>query len=143
MNLELSGYGKYPKSSRLRHRKEFDRIHQRGVRIHRELFTVVCVRSLEGPTHGARFGCAVSRKVGNSVVRSRLKRLLRELFRRSRSGLPSVDLVTILRPGAAVFASSGLEELGAVLLPAWGEASSRAMKAKDAPRRRRCRPRTS
>lgn len=57
-----------------------------------------------------RLGVAVSSRVGGAVVRNRVKRRFRELFRRRRALLPeSVDVVLIGRPGAA---RSGFEALG-------------------------------
>ena len=48
-----------------------------------------------------RLGISVSRKVGNAVVRNRIKRGVRDRFRRQRGLLPeSVDLVVIARPKA-------------------------------------------
>lgn len=45
----------------------------------------------------------MSRKVGNSVVRHRVKRRVREIFRRwpRRESLPALDLVIHARPAAA------------------------------------------
>ena len=47
-----------------------------------------------------RLGVTVSRRVGGSVVRSRVKRLVREIFRRHRDLLPPGDTVVIARSGA-------------------------------------------
>jgi len=50
---------------------------------------------------GQRLGITVSRKVGNAVVRNRIKRGIREWFRRCRDELGSnVDLVVIARSAA-------------------------------------------
>jgi ribonuclease P protein component len=49
-----------------------------------------------------RLGVTVSRKVGGSVARNRVKRWLRECFRRARPRFPAaLDLVIVARPGAA------------------------------------------
>ena len=51
----------------------------------------------------ASLGLVVSRKVGNAVARNRVKRRVRDWFRRNRAVLGSdgVDLVVIARRGAA------------------------------------------
>jgi ribonuclease P protein component len=49
-----------------------------------------------------RMGVTVSRKVGGAVVRNRVKRWLRECYRRRRTDFPTeVDVVVVARPAAA------------------------------------------
>ena len=48
-----------------------------------------------------RLGLTVSSKVGNAVVRARIRRYLRECFRKKKTSLPAgIDLVLIARQGA-------------------------------------------
>jgi ribonuclease P protein component len=75
---------------------------------------------------GARLGIVASRRVGNAVVRNRVKRRLREWFRRRRGELPrGIDLLIIVRPGAGAI---GSDELHAELDRALGEIARRSRK---------------
>ena len=82
--------------------------------------------------HGKRYGITVTKKVGNAVVRNRIKRRFRELLRAALpvQGLPDHDHVLIARDGAIErdFASMR-EELSAAL--------ARAAAGKGDPPRRR------
>lgn len=51
---------------------------------------------------GARFGFTVTKKIGNAVIRNRVRRRLREAVRETAPGLaqPGCDYVLIARPGA-------------------------------------------
>jgi ribonuclease P protein component len=63
------------------------------------MFTVLATPA-QGPR--ARLGLAVSRKVSRSAVqRNRIKRVVRESFRRHGDTLPAIDIVVMARPGAA------------------------------------------
>jgi ribonuclease P protein component len=49
-----------------------------------------------------RLGITVTRKAGSSVQRNRIRRVLRDVFRRHRAELaPALDLVLNARPGAS------------------------------------------
>jgi len=57
-----------------------------------------------------RLGVTVTRKVGNAVRRNRLKRQVREIFRRHSASLnPGWDIVVNVKPEAARMAYSEME----------------------------------
>ena len=63
---------------------------------------VVLVRPTAMEGHPSRLGVTVSRKVGNAVVRNRVKRRIREWFRRDGPRLVAGrDVVVIARSAAA------------------------------------------
>ena len=65
---------------------------------------------------GPRLGLAVTRRLGKAVKRNRVKRLLREFFRRHKSELSPRDLVIMARPGANALSYHQVqEELGQLL----------------------------
>jgi ribonuclease P protein component len=89
----------FPKTARLRRRAEFLRVQGTGRKLHTDSFLVfVLPRSESGPT---RMGVTVSRKIGGAVRRNRVKRLVREAFRRYRLLFPTgLDLVFIAKKSA-------------------------------------------
>ena len=60
-------------------------------------------------SHGTRSAAVVSRRVGSGVVRNRVKRRLREIYRHRRSTLkPGLLLVVTAKPAAATASSRAL-----------------------------------
>jgi ribonuclease P protein component len=64
---------------RLRNNREFRRVYEQGRRYHTPFFNGF-LRASEGLS--PRIGFTVTKKIGNSVVRNRCKRRMRELVRR-------------------------------------------------------------
>lgn len=110
MNGRASGRAAAPASFgrtlRLLKPDEFSRVFKRNHRSRDECFTVLAApNELPHP----RLGTAVARKAsGNAVKRNRLKRLIRESFRTSRTTLPAVDIVVMVKHGAGDVASAKL-----------------------------------
>ena len=85
---------------RLRRRSEFRAV-ARGRKVTRPGFVIQALSS--GEDHrGPRFGFTVTKKIGNAVVRNRIRRRLREAVRLSAAGVadPGVDYVLIGRRAA-------------------------------------------
>ena len=89
----------FPKIFRLLRRAEFRRVYEEGQRRSTPLCTIF-IRSNGLPK--TRLGITVPRALGNAVLRNRMKRRLREVFRRHRLALPGGwDIVVNPRPATA------------------------------------------
>jgi ribonuclease P protein component len=91
------------KRSRLRLRREFLAVQERGRKLHASEYLVLAIPNALGRP---RLGVTVSSRTADAVGRNRLKRWVREAFRAEAAGLPAVDLVLIGRGGAL---AGGLE----------------------------------
>jgi ribonuclease P protein component len=62
-------------------------------------------------------GLVVTKRLGKAIRRNRVKRLLREFFRRHKTQLPPLDLVIMAKKGAGALTYQQVqEELGQLLL---------------------------
>lgn len=72
---------------------------ERGRKVHTAHFLLFALDTEPG---AARLGITASRKVGSAVVRNRLKRYVREVFRRHRDEFPrDKDVVVLVKHAAA------------------------------------------
>jgi ribonuclease P protein component len=122
----------FPRALRLRKRAEFLFVQQRGHKHHVRNFLVfvtpqsplqrrfhasgpreITDRESDDALPPTRLGVTVTRKVGGAVVRNRIKRLVRESFRRERNRFqPGLSMVWIAkRDAAAVSYSDVLEQM--------------------------------
>ena len=98
----------FSKNDRLRKRREFEECYASGVRAsgrHIQVFFLA-----DSASGRPRLGISVPRRVGTAVVRNRVRRRLREIFRRTRELFSpgSGRLVVNVRPSAA---AAGFTEL--------------------------------
>lgn len=96
---------KFGKAARLRRRREFLAVQQRGARV---FAGDVVVLALDAGLKVPRIGITVSSKITNAVGRNRVRRWAREAFRAVAAELPPVDLVLIARTGSTTLGLTGM-----------------------------------
>ena len=94
-------------NDRLRKRREFEECYASGVRVsgrHLQLFLLA-----RKDAENSRIGISVGKRSGGAVVRNRLRRRVREIFRRGRRDLPSgLQIVVNIKPSASTAEFSAL-----------------------------------
>ena len=89
----------FPHRVRIVRSADYRAIYREGRKIQSERFVLFALKNKVGHH---RLGLTVSRKVGGAVVRNRIKRLFREIFRKSFNELPSqYDIVVNAKSGCA------------------------------------------
>lgn len=103
MQLET---GRFQQADRVLCTQDFQRLMKSGNRRTLETFIVIITSESKANAQDTdekrnRLGVTVSKRVGNAVVRNRVKRHIREWFRHARGELPEEsDIVVIARRGA-------------------------------------------
>jgi ribonuclease P protein component len=88
----------FARASRLRARKLFLDVYERGHRVHTSFFVLF---GLKGATPRTRLGITATKKFGHAVARNRIKRVVREIFRKNRDTTASpIDLVVNVKTAA-------------------------------------------
>ena len=106
MRAELS----FAAADRLHRSAEFLRLQRSGVRFQSPHFVLYAGR-LEHEPERSRLGVTVSRRIGNAVVRNRVKRRVRECFRkaiRAELAARGTSIVVIARGGAGALESAAI-----------------------------------
>jgi ribonuclease P protein component len=102
------------KEERLRRQADFEIIVSEGIRRHTKHFLIITRSNDQG---FSRVGAVASKKLGKAVERNRVKRLVREFFRRHKDALaPSTDYVIVGKKGAQdLLYAHVVAELGALV----------------------------
>jgi len=89
---------RFRKRERLRKRSDFARVYA-ARRAASDPFLVVYV--LENGLTWSRLGLSVGKRVGGAVRRNRIRRRLREAFRKNKADLPTgLDIICVAKPAA-------------------------------------------
>lgn len=100
----------FPRTLRLRRRREFVRVQNHGEKHHVRHFLVFVLAAPAGTSDGdeavrlppPRLGVTVTRKVGTAVIRNRIRRWVREAFRRERARFAAgLEMVWVAKQTAA------------------------------------------
>jgi ribonuclease P protein component len=101
---------RFPKAERLRKRREF-----KSADTHKTARIVtpnLIILRAPNPLDHARIGITVSKKIGKSVIRNRVKRLLRDAYRRNKGVFkPGNDYVIIARSPRIISTNTLAQEI--------------------------------
>lgn len=101
---------RFLRKERLTAKRDFAAVFNKGEKKRSYHLLHACL--LKKPGKMARLGLIVSKKVGNAVVRNRVKRRLREIFRKNKEKiLTGADVVLIAKPGIQNCTSGELEKI--------------------------------
>ena len=84
------------KINRLKKRKEYNFIYKKGQVFYTKYLSLYIVKT---KNLNSKFGFSVGSKVGNSVVRHRIKRVLSEIIRQKVETLPKNNYVFVAKSG--------------------------------------------
>jgi ribonuclease P protein component len=97
---------RFSKSMRLLKRGDFLRVQSAGSRVHSQAFIGLVLHNASGQ---ARLGITTTKRLGNAVKRNRVRRLVREAYRRGVMRIPDeTDLVVVAKKRAVYLTSAEL-----------------------------------
>ncbi len=97
----------YLKEDRLRNPKDYKQVKEMGCKLHTPHFVLFIKKN---DYSKPRLGITVSRRVGNAVVRNRVKRFLKEFFRSNKSSFSECDYSIIARHNSGQMSYADVNE---------------------------------
>jgi ribonuclease P protein component len=99
---------RFPSDVKIRKSSEFKEVFEKGKRLYTEHFTILYnPNSLGFPRLGLVVG---KRNYGNAVRRNRVKRIIREVFRKNKSLFDSLDVLILPRKNSETLTYRKAEE---------------------------------
>ncbi len=101
-----------PKDERIRKSDDFTRILRGGTRVRGRLLDVRWCADRDAADAPNRIGVAAGRRLGNAVLRNRLKRRIREAYRRNKGELPcrGISMIILATPQLVGRSASEVED---------------------------------
>lgn len=90
----------FKKSQRLLKPRDFSHLQSKSKRSASKLFVAYYKKSLVENTSFSRLGISVSKKSGNAVFRNKIKRMIREEFRKNKIRHASLDILAVAKKNA-------------------------------------------
>jgi ribonuclease P protein component len=96
---------------RLHIQKDFNKVFKNGLRLENKNIKILVYKRNDGQSI-RRLGLITAKRVGAAVIRNRIKRRLREIFRTNKHFLnPGLDLIFISKPGIVLLDYGKLEKI--------------------------------
>jgi ribonuclease P protein component len=93
---------------RIRKKTDFSYLYKKGIRHHGIFFSLIFLPRPAGPS---RLGVVAGRKVGTAVIRNRVKRWMRDAFRRNKKLLAQpLDIVIVGKTGIGSLSRAEYEQ---------------------------------
>lgn len=108
------GESRFPPTMRLKRRRDFERVYREGTVWKGPCFSLHVLAQDEAK----RLGIVIPRQWGKAVARNRMKRMLREAFRRNAACLPNVSIIVKPAPRCR---ETTVDALGRLLVAALTE----------------------
>ncbi|MEK6589968.1 MAG: ribonuclease P protein component [Nitrospinota bacterium] len=103
------GSESFNKKERLLKKWEYQKVFDKGWRINKRFFIIYGIRKVQGFT---RIGISVPKRVGSAIKRNKIKRLIREVFRRNKDRfIQSHDIVIVAKDGAEGLSFKDIEKI--------------------------------
>ena len=98
---------RFPKANRLVNEEDFSRVYKNGLKVNEGVFAFYL---LEKKQDGPRIGIVAPKYLGNAAERNRVKRIIRESFRKNKDKFEGFDFIVRPKEAASSLTNAELAE---------------------------------